>query len=131
MHYKFIGRLFLAACLAFSLTGCSGGDASQKVWPLATASPEDTVTHLFAEKFAEEADRLSNGAICIEVYPSSTLGSDRELLESCADGDIPFVVQNTSPQVSFMGNSPFLTVPAYFPRLKLCARCSIIRSFSP
>lgn len=39
----------------------------------------------------------------IQVYANSTLGGDRDLLETCADGDIPFVVQNTAPQVSFMG----------------------------
>ncbi len=30
-------------------------------WPLATASPEDTVTQIFAEKFAEEVSDLSDG----------------------------------------------------------------------
>lgn len=30
------------------------------------------------------------------MYPNSVLGGDRELLESCKDGDIPFVVQNTA-----------------------------------
>ena len=38
----------------------------------------------------------------LSVYPNSVLGGDRELLESCKDGDIPFVVQNTAPQVTFM-----------------------------
>ena len=33
----------------------------------------------------------------IQVYANSTLGGDRDLLETCADGDIPFVVQNTAP----------------------------------
>ena len=53
-------------------------------------------------KFAEEVHDLSNGAMRIQVYANSTLGGDRDLLETCADGDIPFVVQNTAPQVSFM-----------------------------
>ena len=38
----------------------------------------------------------------IQVYPNGTIGGDRELLESCKDGDIPFVIQNTAPQVTFM-----------------------------
>ena len=42
---------------------------------------------VYAEKFAEEVDRLSGGSIKIQVYANSTLGGDRELLESCKDGD--------------------------------------------
>ena len=46
--------------------------------------------------------RLSDGKVKIQIYPNSTIGGDRELLESCQDGDIPFVIQNTAPQVTFM-----------------------------
>lgn len=96
-------------------TGCSSSDEGQRyAWPLATASPEDTVTQLFALKFAEEVDRLSAGRMKIEVYPNSTLGGDRDLLESCADGDIPFVVQNTAPQVSFMKDLAVFDIPCVF-----------------
>ena len=55
----------------------------------------DTVTQIFAEKFAEEISELSDGKMKIQVYANSTLGGDRDMLETCADGDIPFVVQNT------------------------------------
>lgn len=95
-------------------TGCSSSDGQRYAWPLATASPEDTVTQLFALKFAEEVDRLSAGHMKIEVYPNSTLGGDRDLLESCADGDIPFVVQNTAPQVSFMKDLAVFDIPCVF-----------------
>lgn len=96
-------------------TGCSSSDEGQRyAWPLATASPEDTVTQLFALKFAEEVDRLSAGRMKIAVYPNSTLGGDRDLLESCADGDIPFVVQNTAPQVSFMKDLAVFDIPCVF-----------------
>ena len=50
----------------------------------------------------------------IEVYPNSTLGGDRELLESCASGDIPFVVQNTAPQVAFMPEISIFDLPCAF-----------------
>lgn len=60
------------------------------------------MTQLYAEKFAEEVEKRSDGSMKITVYPNSVLGGDRELLESCKDGDIPFVVQNTAPQVSFL-----------------------------
>ena len=103
------------------MTGCGKNDGEQRyAYPLATASPEDTVTQLYAEKFAEEVDRLSNGEIKIQVYANSTLGGDRELLESCKDGDIPFVVQNTAPQVTFMPDLAVFDVPCAFENLDEC-----------
>lgn len=83
-------------------------------WPLGSSSPEDTVTQLYAEKFAEEVGKLSDGSMKITVYPNSVLGGDRELLESCKDGDIPFVVQNTAPQVSFLKDTAVFDIPAVF-----------------
>ena len=101
--------VLLAGVLLFSLSGCKKKQKKDEVqryaWPLGTSSPEDTVTQLYAEKFAKEVSRLSHGKMKIEVYPNSTLGGDRELLESCKDGDIPFVVQNTAPQVTFLPDS--------------------------
>ena len=108
----------LAAC------GGSAGEGSQAAakdagvqryaWPLGSSSPEDTVTQIYAEKFADEVDRLSDGKMKINVYPNSVLGGDRELLESCKDGDIPFVVQNTAPQVTFMKDTAVFDMPALF-----------------
>ena len=79
----------LAAC------GGSAGEGSQATakdagvqryaWPLGSSSPEDTVTQIYAEKFADEVERLSDGKMKISVYPNSVLGGDRELLESCKD----------------------------------------------
>lgn len=83
-------------------------------WPLATCSTEETITHVFAETFAEEVERLSGGTMEIQVYPQSTLGGDRELLESCKDGDIPFVVQSPAPQVSFMPELCVFDTPCVF-----------------
>ena len=45
-----------------------------------------TVTQIYAEKFAEEVEELSDGKMKIQVYPNGTIGGDRELLESCKDG---------------------------------------------
>lgn len=124
--------LIIAVTSATNLTGCSnssespGSNKSSEVseqryaWPLATASPEDTVTQIFAEKFAEEVSRLSDGKMKIQVYPNSTLGGDRDLLESCYDGDIPFVVQNTAPQVLFMPNLAVFDLPYVFDSIEDC-----------
>ena len=95
------------------LLGCSEG-TQRYAWPLGTSSPDETVTQLYAEKFAEEVARLSDGQMKIQVYPNSVVGGDRELLESCKDGDIPFVVQNTAPQVTFMPDIAVFDMPMLF-----------------
>lgn len=120
-HFR-LPVLFLGALFAgLMLTACGGRGGEQRyAYPLATASPEDTVTQIYAEKFAEEVDRLSEGRIKIQVYANSTLGGDRELLESCKDGDIPFVVQNTAPQVTFMPDLAIFDVPCAFEELDEC-----------
>ena len=109
-----------ATCLSLFLSGCTGERDTRPVWVLATASPEDTVTQLFAERFAQEVEELSGGEILIKVYPNSTLGGDRELLESCYDGDIPFLVQNTAPQVTFMSDLAVFDLPCVFDSLDDC-----------
>lgn len=123
MKGKMIRRLcgILCGCMAIGLlTGCGSSDEQRYAWPLATASPEDTVTQIFAEKFAEEVLERSGGKMKIQVYANSTLGGDRELLETCADGDIPFVVQNTAPQVAFMPDLAVFDLPCAFDSLDAC-----------
>ena len=114
--------VLLAGVLLFSLSGCKKKQKKDEVqryaWPLGTSSPEDTVTQLYAEKFAKEVSKLSHGKMKIEVYPNSTLGGDRELLESCKDGDIPFVVQNTAPQVTFLPDTAVFDLPSAFTTIK-------------
>ncbi len=119
---KKLAALSITSALAVTmLTGCGAKSEEQRyAWPLATASPEDTVTQIFAEKFAEEVSELSDGRMKIQVYANSTLGGDRDLLETCYDGDIPFVVQNTAPQVPFMGDLAVFDLPCVFSTLDDC-----------
>ncbi len=113
---RLLSVLLAGGLTAGLLSGCAQStDGEQRYpYPLGTASPEDTVTQIYAEKFAEEVDRLSDGRIKIMVYPNSVLGGDRELLESCYDGDIPFVVQNTAPQVNFIDDTAVFDMPCVF-----------------
>lgn len=113
-----IGGALLAGIMLLALTGCAQKETETEektyVWQLGTSSPEDTVTQVFAEKFAEETNRLSDGQMQIEIYPNSTIGNDSELLDCCKEGDIPFVVQNTAPQVSYMPKTAVFDTPCVF-----------------
>ena len=111
LSYLILGIIITISSL---LIGCNKNVLEEEkqvyAWPIATASPEDT----FAEKFAEEVEKMSDGKMIIQVYSNSVLGGDRELLESCKDGDIPFVVQNTAPQVSFIKEASIFDLPCVF-----------------
>ncbi len=109
--------LSLMLSTALVLSGCSSDVAEGEqryAWALGTASAENTVTHIYAQKFADEVYRLSDGTMKIQVYPNSTLGGDRELLESCKSGDIPFIAQNTAPQVTFMPELAVFDLPCTY-----------------
>ncbi len=121
MNYRKLKPYMILLLVISILTGCTayadtGGEVQTQTyaWPLGTASPDNTVTNLFAQKFADEVYRLSDGRMRIQVYPNSTVGGDRELLEMCEDGDIPFVMQNTAPQVSFMPEMAIFDLPCAF-----------------
>ena len=58
----------------------------------------------------------------MQVYPNSVIGGDRELLESCKDGDIPFVAQNTAPQVPFMSDIAVFDIPMLFDSIQSVRR---------
>lgn len=115
---KQYGCILLSLCtLCF---GCSVKEEDPVVvsqtypWALATDSPADTVTSLFAHRFAQEVEALSEGKMNINVYENGTLGGDRELIESCQGGDIPFVIQNTAPQANFMSELSIFDAPCVF-----------------
>ena len=83
--------LIVTLTCGLSLTACGGAQGSSSgtetaevqryAWPLGSSSPEDTVTQIYAEKFAEEVDRLSGGSMKISVYPNSVLRSEEHTSE--------------------------------------------------
>ncbi|MCD7854527.1 MAG: TRAP transporter substrate-binding protein [Clostridiales bacterium] len=114
---KFTAVLLAALMCLSVLTACTskdGEEVQRYAWPLGTSSPEDTVTQIYAEKFAEEVSRLSDGTMKIQVYPNSTIGGDRELIECAQEGSVPFLVQNTAPQVSFIPELCIFDLPCAF-----------------
>lgn len=117
-------KLWICITLVLISSGCVKKEedlakrSQHYAWSLATSSPEDTVTSIYAHTFAKELERISKGTMKVVVYDNGTLGGDRELLESCKDGDIPFVVQNTAPQVSFMNELALFDLPMAFDSLE-------------
>lgn len=113
---KKVISLVLTFVLSFMVSACGQSkslatDSSKYPWVLCTSSPSDTVTGIFAQEFADQVYKLSDGSMRIAIYDNSTLGGDRESLESCYSGDVKFIVQNTAPQVSFMPKLAIFDLP--------------------
>lgn len=110
-------ELFVVTIFVLAVSSCTTG-IKKYAWVLGTASPENTVTGIFADAFATNVDSLSGGRLKVRVYHNSLLGGDTELIESCQCGDIPFVVQNTAPEVSYMKRLCLFDLPCAFDSLE-------------
>jgi tripartite ATP-independent transporter DctP family solute receptor len=77
--------------------------------------PKDTVSYLYAEKFAEEVNALSNGKMKIDIYTDAQLGTDRQMLQTIKqDGNIDFIVQHTATQSDFMPKLSVFDMPLVY-----------------
>ena len=109
----------LTACLSTEARRKDVGERDKYELYLAHASQTDTVTDIFAIKFAELVEQKSNGRIKMNVYPNSQLGGDIELTEAVQRGNITFVVQTTAPQVPFVKEVAIFDAPMAFKNLKI------------
>lgn len=99
------------ACGARSSGGGSeGGDYNIR---LAHVTTEETPKGMASERFKEEVEERSNGAITVEVYPNSTLYGDEDELQALRNGGVEMIapssakLTDTAPQLSVL-NLPFL-----------------------
>lgn len=68
---------------------------------------EQDLWHYGAQKFQEELKTRSNGAITLTIYPNSTLGGDRDLVEGMQMGTVDFgliagVLGNFEPSIQLL-----------------------------
>lgn len=109
----------LTACLSTEARRKDVGERDKYELYLAHASQTDTVTDIFAMKFAELVEQKSKGRIEMNVYPNSQLGGDIEITEAVQRGNITFVVQTTAPQVPFVKEVAIFDAPMAFKNLKI------------
>ncbi|MCD7952684.1 MAG: TRAP transporter substrate-binding protein [Synergistaceae bacterium] len=93
--------------------------AAPKEFAIANDSTDDTVTGLMTQKLKEVLDAKSKGAFKVATFQNSQLGSDREITQSCQNGELAFVVQNTAPQVNFVPKAAVFDLPNLFPNKKV------------
>ncbi len=89
---KFLGSAVLA-CAMLMVPGMNVGTghaADTLVLKLGHIQSESDFWHLGALKFKEELEKRSKGAITLNIYPNSTLGGDRDLVEGMQMGTVDF-----------------------------------------
>jgi tripartite ATP-independent transporter DctP family solute receptor len=59
-----------------------------------TAGP--TALHVFADRFRELAEAATGGAVKIRVFPSGTLGQEREVVQQLQEGLVDFMISGTA-----------------------------------
>ena len=108
---KAISKMAIAA-LALGLSAIS---AAQDIKArLGTSLPESHPQTLGARKFAELADKMSQGRIKITVYPAAVLGSDQQMQSALRGGTQEFTVPSTATLESLVKEFGVIGLPFSF-----------------
>ena len=59
-------------------------------------TPGVTSLHAFSQLFKEHAERATAGAVTIRIFPSGTLGQEREVVQQVQEGLVDFMVSGTA-----------------------------------
>ena len=82
---------------------------------LGMVTPKGSPSYIYAEKFAEEVNNLSNGKIKIDIYTDAKLGADRQMLQNILiNGNIDLIVQTVAPQSEFMPKLSIFDMPMVY-----------------
>src|SRR4030095_16192506 len=55
-----------------------------------------TALHVFADTFRTLAEKATNNAVTIRIFPSGTLGQEREVVQQVQEGLVDFMVSGTA-----------------------------------
>ncbi len=99
--------------LSLMLASCGPKD-SVTVLKLGHALETGSSVHKGMMHMAERLDYYSNGQMKIEIYPSSQLGSERELVELLQIGSLAMTKVSSSPLESFVPEMKIFSLPYVF-----------------
>ena len=90
----FLGGLAAGAAAA----GCRGaGNGAAIILRLShSMAAGTTALHVFADRFRELAEQATGGAVRIRLFPSGTLGQEREVVQQLQEGLVDFMVSGTA-----------------------------------
>ncbi|MGI5951406.1 MAG: DctP family TRAP transporter solute-binding subunit [Brooklawnia sp.] len=126
MSFKKLGISLISALALVSLAACGGSSDADPAAPDETGAGVeslslslghsygiDSLQNRAAERYAEQVEEASGGAVQIQVYPSSQLGSWEEMQEGLEIGTVDILIESVgtleryTPRASIEG-VPFL-----------------------
>jgi len=72
----------------------SGGDLILRLSHSMTAGP--TALHVFADAFRQNVESMTGGAVKVRLFPSGTIGQEREVVQQLQEGLVDFMVSGTA-----------------------------------
>ena len=81
-----------------------------------------TALHVFGDKFRELAEAATGGAVTVRVFPSGTLGQEREVVQQLQEGLVDFMVSGTAIWGSVAPRLQVVRLPVPLARLGPRAR---------
>jgi TRAP-type transport system periplasmic protein len=88
--------------------------AAEKVIKLGHVLDTKHPYHIGAEHFAKRAAELTKGKVAVQVYPSSQLGNERELVEAMQVGTIEMGASTTAVGARFVKEMEIFNLPFLF-----------------
>jgi tripartite ATP-independent transporter DctP family solute receptor len=55
-----------------------------------------TALHVFADRFRQRAEEATAGAVTVRIFPSGTLGQEREVVQQLQEGLVDFMISGTA-----------------------------------
>ena len=128
MRRKGLVSAALATLLALTMTACGGIAPPQRMMKAAALTQggpreytikvghtlqEDTPAHKAWLLFEEQVEANSEGRIAVELYPNSSLGTERVMFEACQMGTLEVAYGTTSVLANFDKNMEVLDLPFF------------------
>jgi TRAP-type transport system periplasmic protein len=89
-------REFLAGAMTLA-AGCRSAERGQTILRLShSMAAGTTALHVFADRFRALTDIATGGAVKVRVFPSGTLGQEREVVQQLQEGLVDFMVSGTA-----------------------------------
>jgi tripartite ATP-independent transporter DctP family solute receptor len=112
---KKVAWIFIVAGLFLSGVFLAGPSlAAEKVIKLGHVLDTKHPYHIGAEHFAKRAAELTKGKVTVQVYPSSQLGNERELVEAMQVGTIEMGASTTAVAARFVKEMEIFNLPFLF-----------------
>lgn len=117
---KFKKLMFLSLFAAFVMSVVSSAEAKTYTMKLGTMEPPASPKMVGMEKFKELVEKKTNGGVIVKIFPSSQLGSAREMIEATQLGTEEATLTTSSNLAGFEPALSILDLPFVFPTRETC-----------